>query len=143
MRTTHIRFLEKGDAPLQNPTSRRLQGGARRIDRGRRAAGEEVIPGPIKKVGFVGIGNTGWPMAANLLRARFDVRIEQRPERPHEAKGGALPLLSDALEEVADLRLERKTRRCAMFAIGTKRTRKPVLMNARFEGNIGHDVDVT
>jgi hypothetical protein len=68
MRTTHIRFLEKGDAPLQNPTSRRLQGGARRIDRGRRAAGEEVIPGPIKKVGFVGIGNMGWLMAANSRR---------------------------------------------------------------------------
>jgi 3-hydroxyisobutyrate dehydrogenase len=27
----------------------------------------------IKRVGFVGIGNMGWPMAANLLKAGFDV----------------------------------------------------------------------
>ncbi len=28
---------------------------------------------PIRRVGFVGIGNMGWPMAANLVRAGFDV----------------------------------------------------------------------
>ena len=28
---------------------------------------------PIQRVGFVGIGNMGWPMAANLVRAGFDV----------------------------------------------------------------------
>jgi 3-hydroxyisobutyrate dehydrogenase len=28
---------------------------------------------PIRQVGFVGIGNMGWPMAANLVRAGFDV----------------------------------------------------------------------
>jgi len=29
----------------------------------------------IKRVGFVGIGNMGWPMAANLLKAGFDVTV--------------------------------------------------------------------
>jgi 3-hydroxyisobutyrate dehydrogenase len=28
---------------------------------------------PIRRVGFVGVGNMGWPMAANLVRAGFDV----------------------------------------------------------------------
>jgi len=28
---------------------------------------------PIRQVGFVGIGNMGWPMAANLVRAGFEV----------------------------------------------------------------------
>lgn len=30
---------------------------------------------PIKRVGFVGIGNMGWPMAANLVKAGFDVAV--------------------------------------------------------------------
>jgi 3-hydroxyisobutyrate dehydrogenase len=30
---------------------------------------------PIQRVGFVGIGNMGWPMAANLVRAGFDVTV--------------------------------------------------------------------
>lgn len=29
----------------------------------------------IKRIGFIGIGNMGWPMAANLLKAGFDVAI--------------------------------------------------------------------
>lgn len=29
----------------------------------------------IRRVGFVGIGNMGWPMAANLLKAGFDVTV--------------------------------------------------------------------
>ncbi len=29
----------------------------------------------IERVGFVGIGNMGWPMAANLLKAGFDVAV--------------------------------------------------------------------
>jgi 3-hydroxyisobutyrate dehydrogenase len=29
----------------------------------------------IKRVGFVGIGNMGWPMAANLVKAGFDVSV--------------------------------------------------------------------
>jgi 3-hydroxyisobutyrate dehydrogenase len=30
---------------------------------------------PIKRIGFAGIGNMGWPMAANLLKAGFDVTV--------------------------------------------------------------------
>ncbi|BDG73433.1 NAD(P)-dependent oxidoreductase [Roseomonas fluvialis] len=30
---------------------------------------------PIKRVGFVGIGNMGWPMAANLVKAGFEVTV--------------------------------------------------------------------
>jgi 3-hydroxyisobutyrate dehydrogenase len=30
---------------------------------------------PIRRVGFLGIGNMGWPMAANLVRAGFDVAV--------------------------------------------------------------------
>ena len=29
----------------------------------------------IKRVGFIGIGNMGWPMAANLVKAGFDVSV--------------------------------------------------------------------
>jgi 3-hydroxyisobutyrate dehydrogenase len=29
----------------------------------------------IRRVGFVGVGNMGWPMAANLLKAGFDVAV--------------------------------------------------------------------
>ena len=29
----------------------------------------------IKKIGFIGIGNMGWPMAANLVKAGFDVTV--------------------------------------------------------------------
>jgi 3-hydroxyisobutyrate dehydrogenase len=35
-----------------------------------------------QKIGFVGIGNMGWPMAANLCRAGFDVAVtDARPGR--------------------------------------------------------------
>ncbi|MBX6375240.1 MAG: NAD(P)-dependent oxidoreductase [Acetobacteraceae bacterium] len=30
---------------------------------------------PIRRIGFVGIGNMGWPMAANLVKAGFDVAV--------------------------------------------------------------------
>ena len=33
----------------------------------------KISTAPIRRVGFVGIGNMGWPMAANLVRAGFDV----------------------------------------------------------------------
>jgi 3-hydroxyisobutyrate dehydrogenase len=33
------------------------------------------MPGGIKRIGFIGIGNMGWPMAANLLKAGFDVAV--------------------------------------------------------------------
>ncbi len=37
---------------------------------------------PIKRVGFIGIGNMGWPMAANLLKAGFDVIVtDVAPDR--------------------------------------------------------------
>ncbi len=43
---------------------------------------------PIKKVGFIGIGNMGWPMAANLVKAGFDVSVcDARPG--HAAKFAA------------------------------------------------------
>ena len=29
----------------------------------------------IRRVGFAGVGNMGWPMAANLVRAGFDVTV--------------------------------------------------------------------
>lgn len=31
--------------------------------------------GAIRRIGFVGIGNMGWPMAANLVRAGFEVAV--------------------------------------------------------------------
>jgi len=30
---------------------------------------------PIRRIGFIGIGNMGWPMAANLLKAGFEVAV--------------------------------------------------------------------
>ena len=42
----------------------------------------------IKQVGFIGIGNMGWPMAANLVKAGFDVTVcDARPG--HAAKFAA------------------------------------------------------
>lgn len=42
----------------------------------------------IRKVGFIGIGNMGWPMAANLVKAGFDVTVcDARPG--HAAKFAA------------------------------------------------------
>lgn len=33
------------------------------------------MPSPIRRVGFVGIGNMGWPMAANLVKAGFELVV--------------------------------------------------------------------
>lgn len=33
------------------------------------------MPAAIRRVGFVGIGNMGWPMAANLVRAGFEIAV--------------------------------------------------------------------
>jgi 3-hydroxyisobutyrate dehydrogenase len=33
------------------------------------------VSAPIKAIGFIGIGNMGWPMAANLVKAGFDVTV--------------------------------------------------------------------
>lgn len=39
----------------------------------------------IERIGFVGIGNMGWPMAANLARARFELIVhDARTERARE-----------------------------------------------------------
>ena len=36
---------------------------------------------PLRRIGFIGIGNMGWPMAANLVKAGFDVVVcDARPE---------------------------------------------------------------
>ena len=41
-----------------------------------------VQPGAIKRIGFIGLGIMGWPMAANLCRAGFEVLVWNRtPER--------------------------------------------------------------
>ncbi len=43
---------------------------------------------PITKLGFIGIGNMGWPMAANLVKAGFEVTVcDARPG--HAAKFAA------------------------------------------------------
>lgn len=34
-----------------------------------------TAPAPIRRIGFIGIGNMGWPMAANLVKAGFDVTV--------------------------------------------------------------------
>ncbi|HTS96384.1 MAG TPA: NAD(P)-dependent oxidoreductase [Streptosporangiaceae bacterium] len=36
-------------------------------------SGQPRGPAPIRRVGFVGVGNMGWPMAANLVRAGFEL----------------------------------------------------------------------
>ncbi|NOG72519.1 NAD(P)-dependent oxidoreductase [Roseicella sp. DB1501] len=33
------------------------------------------MPSPIRRIGFVGIGNMGWPMAANLVKAGFELVV--------------------------------------------------------------------
>ena len=54
----------------------------------------------IQRVGFVGIGNMGWPMAANLVRAGFDVAaVDAEPGRADAdvsvvLKGGRLAPLT-------------------------------------------------
>ncbi|RYJ01750.1 MAG: NAD(P)-dependent oxidoreductase, partial [Acetobacteraceae bacterium] len=46
------------------------------------------MAGPIKTIGFIGIGNMGWPMAANLVKAGFAVTVcDARPG--HAAKFAA------------------------------------------------------
>ncbi len=50
------------------------------------------MTGAIHRIGFVGIGNMGWPMAANLVRAGFDVAVcdavPDRAARFQEEVGG-------------------------------------------------------
>jgi 3-hydroxyisobutyrate dehydrogenase len=55
---------------------------------------------PIRRIGFVGIGNMGWPMAANLVRAGFDVTaVDAAPGRAAAFTaevGGAAAAAEDA-----------------------------------------------
>jgi len=39
----------------------------------------------VRRVGFIGIGNMGWPMAANLVAAGFDVTVADVVEGRAEA----------------------------------------------------------
>lgn len=52
----------------------------------------------IKKVGFIGIGNMGWPMAANLVKAGFEVSVHDsdaaRAARFAQEFGAAAPGLA-------------------------------------------------
>jgi 3-hydroxyisobutyrate dehydrogenase len=47
---------------------------------------------PLRRVGFAGIGNMGWPMAASLVRAGFEVTVTDvaagRPEAFAKQEGG-------------------------------------------------------
>ena len=43
---------------------------------------------PVKRIGFIGLGDMGLPMACNLLKAGFDVTgFDLRPERLDLLKG--------------------------------------------------------
>ena len=56
-------------------------GGRRERVTGNTKGSEVIMPAdagpadPARPVGFVGIGNMGWPMAANLVRAGFQVAV--------------------------------------------------------------------
>ncbi|MBO1075003.1 NAD(P)-dependent oxidoreductase [Roseomonas marmotae] len=57
--------------------------------------------GVIRRIGFIGIGNMGWPMAANLLKAGFEVVVaDAAPGRAgrfaREVGGGAAADAGDA-----------------------------------------------
>jgi 3-hydroxyisobutyrate dehydrogenase len=63
-----------------------------------------VIVPPIERVAFIGIGNMGWPMAANLVRAGFDVVVaDVTPDRAAkfagEIGGRAASDAADAVRE--------------------------------------------
>jgi 3-hydroxyisobutyrate dehydrogenase len=55
---------------------------------------------PIRRVGFVGIGNMGWPMAANLHKAGFDVAVAD--VTPGRAKAFAAEVGGRAATDAAD-----------------------------------------
>lgn len=62
-----------------------------------------IVP-PIKRIAFIGIGNMGWPMAANLVRAGFDVVVaDVTPDRAAkfagEIGGRAASDAADAVRE--------------------------------------------
>lgn len=56
----------------------------------------------IRRIGFVGIGNMGSPMAANLLRAGFEVTVfDVRPERGRELAARHQCAVAGSLTELA------------------------------------------
>jgi 3-hydroxyisobutyrate dehydrogenase len=55
---------------------------------------------PIKSIGFIGIGNMGWPMAANLVKAGFTVAVCDA--RPGHAAGFAAEIGGRAAADPAD-----------------------------------------
>ena len=58
-------------------------------------------------IGFIGVGNMGWPMAARLVAAGFPVQVaDTRPERAEgfvEQVGGRAPGSLRALAESSEL----------------------------------------
>jgi 3-hydroxyisobutyrate dehydrogenase len=57
---------------------------------------------PIKRVGFIGIGNMGTPMAANIARAGFELLIyDAQPERCARFAGERACTVARALAELA------------------------------------------
>ena len=64
-----------------------------------RPAGESEV---MRRIGFVGIGNMGWPMAANLARAGFDLAVyDTRTERVREFAAAHAAEAADSLESLA------------------------------------------
>jgi 3-hydroxyisobutyrate dehydrogenase len=56
----------------------------------------------IRRIGFVGIGNMGWPMAANLAHAGFEVSVyDARAERAREFVGRHEATLAESLAALA------------------------------------------
>ncbi len=60
---------------------------------------------PLRRIGFVGIGNMGWPMAANLLKAGFEVAAcDAAPGRAaqfaREVGGRAAASAAEAAEQL-------------------------------------------
>ena len=62
-------------------------------------------PPPVKRIGFIGLGDMGLPMACNLLKAGFEVTgFDLRPERLDLLKGEG-DLVRDRLVSWAKTRM--------------------------------------
>ncbi|HEX4262349.1 MAG TPA: NAD(P)-dependent oxidoreductase [Acetobacteraceae bacterium] len=65
-----------------------------------------MSPSAIRRVGFIGIGNMGWPMAVNLVRAGFDVTafdtVAERTEQFLKEAGGSAAADAAAAASGAD-----------------------------------------
>ncbi|MPZ46633.1 MAG: NAD-binding protein [Betaproteobacteria bacterium] len=56
----------------------------------------------IHRIGFVGIGNMGWPMAANLAHAGFELTVhDARPERAREFAAQCNAVAASSLADLA------------------------------------------